>query len=107
MPSALAEKTLDRLLELVIKNKAGTVIPPQSELAVQFDVSRTVLREALVVLEHLGILSIRPKTGTSINDPAKWKVVNSDVIDWRVQTTGETQAHVLDSALPLEREGTI
>lgn len=83
--ASLVDKTLDRLLDMVLEKGPSGSIPPQDQLAKQFDVSRTVLREAISKLLMLGVLSVRPKVGTTVNDTSKWKVVNEDVIAWRVR----------------------
>ena len=92
--ASLVDKTLDRLLEIVIEAGPGGLIPPQDKLAAQFDVSRTVLREALSKLLALGVITVRPKVGTTVNDTSKWKVVNDDVIAWRMRA-GEAREVVL------------
>ena len=92
--ASLVDKTLDLLLETVIETGPGGLIPPQDKLATQFDVSRTVLREALSKLLMLGVITVRPKVGTTVNDTSKWKVVNDDVIAWRLRA-GESREVVL------------
>lgn len=80
---SLVDVTLDRLIEMIIAAGAGASIPPQDALAKQFDVSRTVLREALVILVFLNVLTVKPKVGTRINPVARWKVANGEVVEWR------------------------
>lgn len=92
--ASLVDKTLDRLLEIVIKEGPGGSIPPQDQIAAQFDVSRTVLREAISKLLTLGVLTVRPKVGTTINETSKWRVINADVIEWRIRA-GEARENVL------------
>lgn len=88
-----SDQVLDRLLDLVIKTKAGMQIPPQNELAAQMGISRTLLREAVVKLDYLGVVSVRPKTGTTVNEPSKWRLVNYDVAAWRMRA-GDTKEQV-------------
>lgn len=92
--ASLVDKTLDRLLDVVIEQGPGGSIPPQDRLAAQFSVSRTVLREAISKLLMLGVITVRPKIGTTINDTSKWKVINEDVIAWRMRA-GEAKEAVL------------
>lgn len=79
---SLVDKTLERLMDLIIAQQLKK-LPDQSSLAVQFGVSRTVLREALSKLEFLNVCTPRPKTGTVINPPNKWKTRNEEVIAWQ------------------------
>lgn len=95
---SLVDTTLDKLLELVFELKEGGLLPPQDQLSERFDVSRTVLREAIAVLGYLGVLSVKPKRGTLVNPPSHWIFVNTDVIEWRVRA-GEMLDEQLFEAL--------
>src|SRR2546430_5335224 len=46
--------------------KSGDRLPPERELAEKFVVSRTSVREALLALESLGLIEIRPGEGTFV-----------------------------------------
>ena len=46
--------------------REGDVLPPERELARQFDVARNVLREAMKVLEVYGVVERSPRHGTAI-----------------------------------------
>lgn len=48
--------------------KVGDQLPPERELAAQFDVSRTVVREAVKALLQKGIVEIQPGRGTFITN---------------------------------------
>src|SRR5204863_9976536 len=47
---------------------SGDRLPPERELAEQFVVSRTSVREALRALESLGLIEIRPGEGTFVRE---------------------------------------
>lgn len=81
--NSLVSKTLDRLLEIVFATEPGHMIPPQDQLSVKFGVSRAVIREAISKLEYLNVIVVRPKLGSMVNPPAEWRVINSDVLQWR------------------------
>jgi DNA-binding FadR family transcriptional regulator len=81
--TSLVRKTLDALMEVVLDSTPGSFFPPQDELSRQLEVSRTVLREALSRLEHMNVITIRPKIGTKINAASEWRVVNTEVLIWR------------------------
>lgn len=66
----------------------GGNLPPGArietvELVPRFQVSRTVVREALRVLEAKGLIAARPRAGTMVRPHADWNVLDSDVIRWR------------------------
>ncbi|WP_280188837.1 FadR/GntR family transcriptional regulator [Delftia sp. PS-11] len=48
---------------------SGSHLPPQRELARQLGISRASLREALSMLETLGLVDIQPGKGVRINGP--------------------------------------
>ncbi len=48
--------------------KKGDQLPPERELADQFKVSRTAVREAVKILREKGLIEIRPGRGTFVTD---------------------------------------
>jgi len=62
---------------------ADTQILPD-EICERFGASRSVVREALRVLEAKGMLRPRPKTGTRILPISHWNLLDQEVIGWRV-----------------------
>jgi DNA-binding FadR family transcriptional regulator len=66
-------RTLDALLKGILAGKYGTTLPPQETLSKSLGVSRTVMREAIVILRFCNVLSIRPKIGTHIKPSSEWK----------------------------------
>lgn len=48
----------------------------------QYGVSRTVVREALQILQSKGLLQSRTKTGTSILGKPSWNLLDPEVIAW-------------------------
>jgi len=49
----------------------------------EFDVSRTVVREALKVLTAKGLVDARPRLGTFVRDRVHWNLLDSDIMAWR------------------------
>jgi GntR family transcriptional repressor for pyruvate dehydrogenase complex len=68
--SRLYEQIVDQILELVATGalKAGDKLPAERELAHQFGVSRTAVREAVKALRERGLVDIHPGRGTYIAD---------------------------------------
>lgn len=66
--------------------KSGEVLPPEATMAIDMDVSRTSLREAMKVLSAKGLVEARPKVGTRVRDARFWNQLDADVLAWRCST---------------------
>ncbi|MDX1524137.1 MAG: FadR/GntR family transcriptional regulator [Anaerolineae bacterium] len=73
-PSRLYEQIVDQIQNRIIEGRLrpGDKLPSERELAEQFDVSRTAVREAVKALHQKGLVEVRAGKGTFITD-----VVNS------------------------------
>ncbi|MDP4335218.1 GntR family transcriptional regulator [Curtobacterium sp. A7_M15] len=60
----------------------GTVVRPES-VASEFGVSRSVVREALRVLQSLGLVEPRQRVGTQVLGIVSWELLAPTVIRWR------------------------
>ncbi|WP_413187281.1 FadR/GntR family transcriptional regulator [Paraburkholderia sacchari] len=58
------------------------ILPREADLMAAFDVSRTVLREALRTLTSKGLVESRPKVGTRVRERAAWNLLDADLLDW-------------------------
>jgi len=63
---------------------AGTVLRAE-ELEARYGVSRTVVREAVRVLESMRLVSIRRRVGITVSPPEEWDVFAPEVIAWRLE----------------------
>lgn len=54
-----------------------------NDLAQRFSVGRSVLREALRVLESLGMVEARQRIGTQVRPRHDWDLLNPQVVRWR------------------------
>ncbi|WP_141309191.1 FadR/GntR family transcriptional regulator [Streptomyces spinoverrucosus] len=54
------------------------------ELAQRFDVSRSVMREAVRVLESMHLVESRRRVGVTVRAKAEWNVYDPQVIRWRL-----------------------
>jgi DNA-binding FadR family transcriptional regulator len=64
--------------------KPGDTIDPDALLQ-DFQVSRTVMREAIKVLSAKGLVDARPRLGTYVTERSRWQLLDSDVMNWRSQ----------------------
>ncbi len=60
----------------------GSTLPNDAALMAEFDVSRTVLGEALKTLEAKGLLEARPKVGTKVAKRTRWNLYDPQVLAW-------------------------
>lgn len=69
--SSLVSATVDRLRHYIEEKKlgAGDRLPTEVELLDQFNVSRSVLREAIGRLETIGLVTVRHGQGMFVGDP--------------------------------------
>jgi len=72
--SRLYEQIVQQVEESIQKGttKPGDQLPPERELAQQFGVSRTAVREAVKALHEKGLVEAYPGRGTFIN---RWHLV--------------------------------
>jgi DNA-binding FadR family transcriptional regulator len=72
----------------------GSVLRTE-ELAQRFDVSRSVMREAVRVLESMHLVEPRRRVGVTVRPKAEWNVYDPQVIRWRL--AGADRPHQLRS----------
>lgn len=81
----LHARIVDELGRLIVEGVLGDGQPlVPEELGRRFAASRTVVREALRVLESKGMVTARPRVGTWTLPPDAWDAIDPDVIAWRV-----------------------
>lgn len=57
-------------------------MPHEPELASQFSVSRTVVREAIRHLVAKGMVDVKPRAGTRVRPKSSWNLLDEDVVSW-------------------------
>ncbi|WP_306319302.1 MULTISPECIES: FadR/GntR family transcriptional regulator [unclassified Streptomyces] len=62
---------------------AGSVLRTD-ELAQRYEVSRSVMREAVRVLESMHLVASRRRVGVTVRPAAEWNVYDPQVIRWRL-----------------------
>lgn len=53
------------------------------QIGAAYGASRTVIREALRVLENKGLIFARPNVGTHVRPLEQWNLLDADVVRWR------------------------
>jgi GntR family transcriptional regulator, transcriptional repressor for pyruvate dehydrogenase complex len=77
--SRLYEQIVQQVEESIVKGalKPGDQLPPERELAQQFGVSRTAVREAVKALREKGLVEAYPGRGTFITDGTSYAIRQS------------------------------
>ena len=75
---------VQQLGQLIVSGDLGADRPlVPEEIGQRFEVSRTVVRESLRVLEAKGLVSARPNVGTRVRPVSDWNLLDPDIIEWR------------------------
>ena len=69
------------------RHETGSVLPGEIEIAEQFGVSRSVVREALRMLSARGLIESRPKVGTRVKDRSSWNLLDPILLEWMFEST--------------------
>jgi DNA-binding FadR family transcriptional regulator len=59
--------------------------PYEADLCKQYGASRPVLREAVKMLTAKGLLTARPRQGTSVQPEDQWNLFDPDVLSWMLE----------------------
>lgn len=62
----------------------GDNLPVEGQLAIEWGVSRTVVREAMRLLAAKGLLRVGPKVGTRVLPFEEWNMLDADVMAWHL-----------------------
>lgn len=83
--TSLHESVLDRLGAAVITGALaeGSVLRIE-QVEADFGVSRTVIREAVRVLEAMRVVSVRRRVGITVRPAAEWNAFDPRIIRWRL-----------------------
>lgn len=95
-PARLSVVVVESLLDGIVSGRypPGTLLPPEPVLCQTFDVSRSVVREAMKALEEKGLARARQGHGTTISPPDEWNLLDPAVLDATIRA--DDTMHVLD-----------
>ncbi len=83
----LTRRVVEALGEAIVTGAYddGSPFPIEAELCARFQVSRSVVREAVKMLTAKGLLSARPRRGTQVEPEAHWNLLDPDVLRWLLE----------------------
>lgn len=73
----------------------GDALPREADLTEMMGVGRSVVREALRILGAKGLVRSRTSDGTRVTPRAEWRLLDADVMHWRIQS-GDYRALLTD-----------
>jgi DNA-binding FadR family transcriptional regulator len=81
-PANLGQAVTAELVGRIVRgvHPPGTPLPPEPALCETFSVSRTVIREAVKVLQEKGLVQVRQGSGTVVTPPARWNLLDELVL---------------------------
>ncbi|MFI9527462.1 FadR/GntR family transcriptional regulator [Micromonospora rosaria] len=81
-PQNLARAVTAELVQRIVRgmHPSGSPLPPEPVLCETFSVSRTVVREAVKVLQEKGLVQVRQGAGTTVTPPSMWDMLDELVL---------------------------
>jgi DNA-binding FadR family transcriptional regulator len=102
-PANLARALTAELVERIVRglHPPGTTLPPEPALCETFSVSRTVVREAVKVLQEKGLVQVRQGSGTIVTPSMSWDMLDELVLAATI--AGDETLAILDDLVVTRR----
>lgn len=96
------EYVIDSIRQMIANGelKSGQKLPSERELAEKFNVSRVPIREALKILEYMGVLDSSPGDGTYVKNASVQNLVSK--MNFSFTATADTIRDLLELRIVLE-----
>lgn len=81
-PANLTRALTEELVERVVQGRyvPGKPIPRELDLCEEFGVSRTVVREAVKLLQEKGLVQVRQGAGTIVTPTTRWNMLDGQIL---------------------------
>lgn len=73
------------------KYQVNAALPTEAELCLQYDISRSVIREAVKMLSAKGLISSRPRQGIRVLPQTQWNMFDENVLQWTLASRPSLQ----------------
>jgi len=89
-PTSLARALTSELVDRIVRgvHPPGSTLPPEPVLCETFSVSRTVVREAMKVLQEKGLVQVRQGSGTVVTPATNWDMLDELVLGASIAEDG-------------------
>src|SRR5687767_8999055 len=99
LANAVAAELVDRIVRGVYA--PGTPLPPEPALCDTFSVSRTVVREAVKMLQEKGLVQVRQGSGTTVTSPTTWNMLDDLIL--KASIAQDDKLDILDDLVVTRR----
>jgi len=102
-PDRLGTAVVDAMLDRIVSGEfePGSLLPTESRLCEVFSVSRTVIREAVKILEQKGLVRAKQGQGTWVAMPDEWNLLDPRVLEASVRH--DKDLRILDDVVEVRR----
>lgn len=106
---SLKDQLVDGLGSEIVRGRLrpGDALPSEDVLLARYDVSRTVLREAMNALSAKGLVDPRPKRGTIVRPRSEWSQLDPAILAWSGATLGadpdDSAGHLIEQLMEVRR----
>ncbi len=96
-PASDGGKVHDKVVRSIAQRVLGgiytpeTTIPREDELAEEFKVSRTTIREAIKVLSAKGLIETRQRVGVRVRSRDEWRLLDPAVLSWHPDISQDSE----------------
>jgi len=97
--TSISESVTQHLANRILRGELspGISLPGENELAAEYNVSRTSLRNALATLAAKGLISTQAKKRSTVNGREQWSLLDLDVLNWL--STGKVDAKLVEQLM--------
>src|SRR4051794_6798316 len=102
-PGRLASVVVEELVHAIVSGKLGEgeILPTEPTLCEEFGFSRTVIREALKLLEERGLLRVEQGRGTTVQPRNAWNLLDPVVL--QIALEHDHDMSLLDNLMTVRR----
>src|SRR5688572_29456534 len=102
-PANLANAVAAELVERIVRGVyvPGRPLPPEPALCDAFSVSRTVVREAVKMLQEKGLVQVRQGSGTTVTAPTTWNMLDELIL--KASIAKDENLDILDDVVVTRR----
>ncbi|MCE9889142.1 FadR family transcriptional regulator [Kluyvera intermedia] len=97
--ASISESVTQNLATRILRGELtpGISLPGENELAVEYNVSRTSIRNAMATLAAKGLISTQAKKRSTVNAREQWNLLDMDVLNWL--STGKVDAQLVEQLM--------